>query len=88
MTARRVQALDDAIGNGAADLDVHLVGPGSLDRLRATLDGAGAGRGRVRLVLEIGGSEVEVALPGGYAISPAVCMAIEAFPGVSGVQQV
>ena len=88
VTARRVQALDDAIGNGAADLDVHLVGPGSLDRLRATLDGAGAGRGRVRLVLEIGGSEVEVALPGGYAISPAVCMAIEAFPGVSGVQQV
>ena len=88
VTARSVQALDDVIGNGFADLEVHLVEPCSLDRLRATLDGAGAGRGRVRLVLEIEGREIEVALPGGYAISPAVRMAIEAFPGVSAVEQV
>ena len=88
VTARDVQALDAAIGNGATNLEVHLVEPGSLERLRATLEEAGAGRGRVRLVLEIEGREVEVALPGGYAVSPAVRMAIEAFPGVSAVEQI
>ena len=88
VTARDVRALDEVIGDGAANLEVHVCEASSLGRLRGALDDAGRGRGRVRLVLEIDGREIDVALPGGYAITPAVCMAIEEFPGVNQVHRV
>jgi DNA polymerase-3 subunit alpha len=88
VTARHVQSLDDAIGDGATDLKVHLAEGACLARLRAILEDAGKGRGRVSIVIEADGDEIEVALPDGYAISPAVCAEIQEFPGVVNVAQV
>jgi DNA polymerase-3 subunit alpha len=88
VTARSVQGLDDAVSGTAANLEVHLTECSSLDRLRTALDDAGKGRGRVHLVIEADGREIEIELPDGYAISPAVCMEIGEFPGVVGVEQV
>ena len=88
VTARNVQGLDAAVSGTAANLEVHLTESACLDRLRATLDHAGRGQGRVRLLVADGDREIEVELPEGYAISPAVCMEIQEFPGVVDVQQI
>ena len=88
VTARSVQGLDDAVSGTAANLDVHLTECTCLERLRTALDEAGKGRGRVRLVIEADDREIEIELPDGYAITPAVCMEIGKFPGVVGVEQV
>ncbi len=88
VTARTLQALDDVVQNGAGDLTVHLDGEAALDRLRGALSEAGKGRGHVRLVVALDDREVEVELPGGFKVSPAVCMAIKALPGVAAVHEV
>ena len=88
VTARTLQALDDVVQNGSNDLTVHLAGDAALDRLRGALSEAGQGRGHVRLVVTLEDREVEVELPGGFTVSPAVCMAIKALPGVAAVHEV
>ena len=88
VTARTLQALDDVVQNGTNDLTVHLVGETALRRLHAALSEAGRGRGHVRVMVELDDREVEVELPGRYSVSPAVCMAIEALPGVAAVHEV
>jgi DNA polymerase-3 subunit alpha len=44
------------------------------------------GPGKVRLMLEAGGREIEMDLPQSYAISGAVRSAVKAIPGVIDVQ--
>ncbi len=102
LTAREVRALDevaldevaaDEVGvaevavDGSAGLVVSLSGVSALDRLRAALDHAEHGRGRIKLLLALDDREVEVALPAGYLISPEVCRAIESLPGVNAVRE-
>jgi DNA polymerase-3 subunit alpha len=88
VTARTLQALDDVVQNGNSDLTVHLAGEAALDRLSSALSEAGKGRGHVRLVVALEDREVEVELSGGFKVSPAVCMAIKALPGVAAVHEV
>jgi DNA polymerase-3 subunit alpha len=88
VTARSIQALDPNAVNAAAGLTVRLNGAAALDRLRTALGQANGGSGRVTLVVELDDREVEVTLPGGYAVSPSVCHAIQALPGVGAVHEV
>jgi DNA polymerase-3 subunit alpha len=88
VTARTLQALDDVVQNGNSDLTVHLAGEAALDRLSSALSEAGNGRGHVWLVVTLEDREVEVELSGGFKVSPAVCMAIKALPGVAAVHEV
>ena len=88
VTARTLQALDDVVQNGDTGLTVHLAGEAALRRLHAALSEAGRGGGHVRVMVELDDREVEVELPGGYKVSPAVCMAIKVLPGVAAVHEV
>jgi hypothetical protein len=67
---------------------VHLTADEALERLKEAIGKAGAGRGEVNLVLGAWpGSEVEIVLPGGYAISPEARGRILALPGVAEVRE-
>ena len=88
VTARSMQALDPNAVGAAAGLTVRLNGAAALGRLRTALGPANGGSRRVTLVVELDDREVEVALPGGYAVSPSVCHAIQALPGVGAVHEV
>ncbi|MFQ5957888.1 MAG: DNA polymerase III subunit alpha [Alphaproteobacteria bacterium] len=87
VTARSVRALDRVALDDAGGLTVRLTEAAALDRLRAALDHAESGRGRVTLVVDLDDREVEVALPGAYAVSPAVCLEIKALPGVDAIHE-
>ncbi len=88
LTAQKIEALDEAAAKAAAGLRVFLNDPGPVDSLHKVLECLGAGRGRVRLVLDLDGRcEVEMALPGAWAISAATRAAIKAIPGVVDVEE-
>ena len=111
LTATEIQPLEKAAANTAAGLRIFMGEKAPLDGLKSILVGQGRGRGKITLVLEIGGEfsaraavngdfaadgpdlanpprEVEVALPGGYAISPAARAAIKQIPGIVDVHDV
>jgi DNA polymerase-3 subunit alpha len=90
LTAQAIQSLERSALNAAAGLKVYLDDPRPLDGLKTILAQGAEGRGAVTLVLALQGGhrEVEVALPGGYAVSPAVRAAVKAVPGIVDVQEV
>jgi len=88
VTARTLRALDDVVQNGGSDLRVHVDDAAALDRLRDALAEADKGRGHVRLVILLDDRDVEVELPGRYSVSPAVCLAVKALPGIAAVQEI
>ena len=85
VTAHSLRSLDQAIAKTVCDLEVHLVEAPAIGPLLEILTRAGAGRGRVKLVIDIADLAVEVAIPGGYGVTPRLRAEIEEFPGVSGV---
>ncbi|MCH8197747.1 MAG: DNA polymerase III subunit alpha [Proteobacteria bacterium] len=88
LTAQSIEALDEAAAAAPPRLTVHLTADAPLERLKEVIGKAGAGRGEVNLVLGAWpGSEVEIVLPGGYAISPEARGRILALPGVAEVRE-
>ncbi|MFQ5784011.1 MAG: DNA polymerase III subunit alpha [Alphaproteobacteria bacterium] len=87
LTARAVQALDQVAREATSEFTVRLCESTALHRLSEILGGAGEGRGRVKLLVEIEDREVEVVLPGRVALSPAICLDLRALPGVRGVHE-
>jgi DNA polymerase-3 subunit alpha len=93
LICKAVQAADLVAADASpAGLRVHVEGEGALVALRARLDDArprpGRRGGPVEIVLadrELG-QEIEIALPGEWAITPAVRGAIKAAPGVAHVE--
>ncbi|MGH2830963.1 MAG: DNA polymerase III subunit alpha, partial [Actinomycetota bacterium] len=89
LTAQSVRPLDEAVAHAAAGLRVFLKDQAPLDSVKSVMQRQGKGRGRVSLVLEIDRArEVEMALPGGWAIAAGARAAIRAIPGVVDVQDV
>ena len=88
ITAQSIQVLDQAAAEAAMGLTVYLRDDEPLQSLRAVIDQQGRGRGKVRLIMPIGSNrEVEIALPGVYAISPSTRAAVRAIPGVVDAQE-
>ena len=87
VTAHSVQSLDDAITKTACDIEVHMDEAQAVDRLHDTLIGAGKGRGRVRLVIDLEDREVEMEIPGGFGVTPRLRAEIEELPGIAAVVQ-
>jgi len=81
-----VEALDDAIANVATGLKIFLDREEAVESVAARLEKQG--RSPVRLVLPVdeGRREVDVALPGSFAIDPRIKGAIKAIAGVAEVQ--
>ena len=88
LTAQSIEALDEAAAAAAPRLTVYVCADEALERLKGVIGKAGAGRGEVNLVLAAKpGSEVEIVLPGGYAIPPETRGRILALPGVAEVRE-
>lgn len=83
LTAHAVSSLAEATAGTSPGLKIRLGSPEPLGRLKDALAREGRGKGRVKLIcgLEAGG-EVEVALPGRFAVSPALIWAVQEIPGV------
>ena len=84
MIASQLVDVEQASLTVASGIRVFLRGGGPLTSLRHLLNDHNTGRGQVTLLLELAakGREVEVTLPGGFAITPQVRGALKAIPGV------
>ena len=87
LTAQGIQALDEAAAAGMAGLRVYLADAGALDSLHHLVGRQSRGRGRMNVVVGDDEREIEIALPGSYALSPAVRAAIKAIPGIAHVEE-
>ena len=88
LTAQKIEALDGVVADAAAGLRVFVREPDALPRLRNLFGREMAGRGRVTLVLDLPGSEVEIALPGGFRIDPRIRAAVKSLPGIVDVHDI
>ena len=89
LMATAIEPLDAAVAKAAAGLKVFLSDSEPLASLHRAIEGRDKGRGRLSLVLDLGtDAVVEVALPGGYVISPDMRSAIGAVPGIVGIEDV
>ena len=69
--------------------DVVFVGEAeALPRLKSLIGREAGGRGRVTLVLDLPGREIEVALPGGFRVDPKIRAAVKSLPGIVDVHDI
>jgi DNA polymerase-3 subunit alpha len=88
LTAQRIEPLDRIVAQAAAGLKVVLGQADALAPFKSLLQGKSGGRGRVNVVVTLAEREVEIALPGGFSISPQVLAAVQRLPGVLAVQEI
>jgi DNA polymerase-3 subunit alpha len=91
LTVEEVELLDHAAGRAGQGVRIWLDETATLAHIRTILDQAGRGRGRVVLVprLAVGpADEVEIALPGGFQVTPRLAQALKVIPGVAQVEEV
>jgi DNA polymerase-3 subunit alpha len=83
LTAQHVAALEQEVAQAAEGVRVFVNEAGPVDGLCSTLQRVGRGRGRVSVVVALDRArEVEIVLPGGWAMSASGRAAIKAIPGV------
>jgi len=82
--------VDTLVENAAAGLRVHVSRSAEIDALKARLEKASSQRGgEVMLIASLGGStEVEIKLPGAYALDAALRGALKTAPGVAFLEDV
>ncbi len=90
LTAQAVHSLERAAAQAATGVRIVVDRPDPLPRLKETLSRSEQGRGLVtlRLRLPTRREEVDLQLPGGFAISPAVLAGLRDIPGVVGVHEI
>lgn len=87
ITANDVAPLDEAAREAGAGMRVWLERTEAVEHIRALLMREGRGRGRVVLVPRLGTHrDVEIALPGGFNVSPRLAQAMKTLPGVARVE--
>ncbi len=88
ITASDVTALDQAASGVGAGMRVWLEKTEAVEHIRVLLDREGRGKGRVILVPRLGeGQSVEIALPGGFNVSPRLAQALKVVPGVERIEE-
>ena len=89
LLAQAIQPLDEAVTHAAAGLRIAVGDVGAVKQLAAVIGRERKGRGRIAVVVGLGvGREVEIALPGGYAISPAIRAQLQTVPGIIEIQEI
>ncbi len=89
LTAQRFEALDKVAATAVAGLKVVLSEGADLAPFKAMMAGEGGGRGRVSVVVPLKSQrEVEIALPGGFKVTPRLTAAVAAIPGVIEAQEI
>ncbi len=89
LTALEVESLDQAAAGVQKGVRLEFDSAAAIAHIRAILDREGQGKGRVSLVPRLGpGQDIEVALPGGYNVTPRMMQAMKVLPGVLQVEEV
>ena len=89
ITAQSIAALDQAAANTAAGMRVWVHTTEAVAEVRALLQREGQGMGRVVLLPKLDNAQsVEIALPGGYNVSPRLAQAMKIVPGVERVEEI
>ena len=89
ITAQAVAGLDQAAANTAGGMRVWVHTTDAVAQVRALLQREGQGKGRVILLPKLDDAQnVEIALPGGYNVSPRLAQAMKMVPGVERVEEV
>ena len=92
ITAQEVTSLEQAAREAGAGMRIWLRRTEAVPHIRALLDREGRGRGRVSLMPMLDGArpdgpEVEVTLPGGFAVTPKLRQALKMVAGVERVEE-
>ena len=87
ITAQTVERLDKAVADSTDGLVIFLESVAAIENLKGLIDRQTTGRGHLRLVVDTDDQEVEIALPGAYALSPATRAAIKSIAGVAAVRE-
>ena len=83
LTCHQVKPLEEEVAQAAEGLQIILNEPTAAPHLRNILDQIGRGRGKISILVDVGGMrEVEITLPGAYAVSAKGRAAIKTIPGV------
>ena len=89
VTAQDVVALDQAAASAGATMRIWLRETAAVPHIRDLLSREGGGKGRITLVPRLGTDQsVEIALPGGYSVTPRLAQALKVLPGVDQVEEV
>jgi DNA polymerase III subunit alpha len=87
ITAMDITALDQAAASTGAGMKVWLRQTEAVPHIRDLLGREGRGKGRVVLVPQLDGEQsVEIALPGGFNVTPRLAQALKVVPGVERVE--
>jgi len=86
--ARAVSPYDQAVARAPTVVEVFMGDEGAVETLGKLLAREKPGRGIVKLKVPDGPAEIEIQLPGRYAITTEVRQAIKAIPGVAHVEMV
>jgi DNA polymerase-3 subunit alpha len=88
ITAQAIEALDKAATDAGAGMRIWLQETAAVPHIRDLLGREGRGKGRVFLVPRLGAQQsVEIALPGGFNVSPRLAQAMKILPGVERVEE-
>ncbi len=89
ITANNVEALDKAAAAAGASMRIWLRETAAVPHIRELLGRESGGKGRITLVPRLGTDQsVEIALPGGYSVTPRLAQALKVLPGVEQVEEV
>jgi len=88
LTVNDLQPLDEAVAHAAQGLKIYLNDAKPLPAISSIIGREKKGRGKVKLMLDSGDSEIEIAIPGGFAIGAQTRAAIKAIPGIVEVRDI
>jgi len=88
ITAQEITSLEQAAIDAGAGLRIWLKRTEAVPHIRSLLSREGKGRGRISLLPMLEAQEVEIALPGGFAVTPKLRQALKMVPGVERVDEV
>jgi DNA polymerase-3 subunit alpha len=89
MIAQRIQPLDEAVAGAAPAIRVHVSEVSAMATLKDAIAKIGRGKSQVSLVVDVDPyRQVEIQVPGGYALTPAQAAEFATVPGVLEVIEV
>ena len=88
ITATDVISLEKASLEAGAGMRIWLKQTEAVPHIRSLLEREGRGRGRITLMPMLDSQEVEIALPGGFAVTPKLRQALKMIQGVERVDEI
>ena len=89
LTAQAIEPLEAVAARAVSQLAIVIDSPTPLDALRSVLAGERGGTGEIRVIsiLSDADEEVEIDLPGRYAVNPGMLLRLRMIPGVIDVRE-